>query len=256
VHLALAILSFLLIIPIAPFVHKLHHYVAVCLVLVLLGTGIYNLVAFPFSTTSPLKVFFYQSVDLETGANAVNVTGLAGYVDKHIIPGLPSARGQAIVCSDSTQRPGLRTCQWEGLTPAVVPNKTNDWLSSSASLSAPGTALIKVKGINTRSCKIYFDHPVSIRVENSTGDVQNDYPFPSDGITELHLWSRTWNKEFEVSATWKGQKSLTGRVSCGWAETSEGRIPAFTEVVGFLPAWALVTKASDALVEGMRSFSV
>ena len=253
----LALLSFLCVFPIAPFAHKLHHYVAVGFLLLFLGTSIYNLVAFPFSTGSPLKVFFYQSINLDTGSNVVNLTGLPGYIDKHIIPSLPSAFGKSIECSDSGQRQGLRTCQWEGLTPVVVTKKASDWLSFNTSLTAPGTALIKLKGVNTRSCKVYFDEPVlSVHVEDSTGEVQSDYPFPPEGITELRLWSRTWNKEFTFTVTWKEQNPLTGRVSCGWAETFEDRIPAFTEVVGYLPDWALVTKANDALVEGMRNFTV
>ena len=243
--------------PIAPFAHQVHRYVGMSSLLLLLATGIYSLVAFPFSTVSPLKVFFYQSINLDTGSNLVNLTGAPGYIDKHIIPSLPSSWGQSISCSDAVQRPGLRTCQWEGFPPAVVPNKTSDWLSFNATLAAPGMALIKIKGMNTRSCKIHFDHPVtSISVKNSTGEVQSDYPFPSEGITELRLWSRTWGKEFSVATVWEGRDTLTGRVSCGWAETLEGRIPAFTEVLGFLPDWTLVTKASDALVEGIREFSI
>ena len=243
--------------PIAPFIHKVHRYLVVGFFLLLLGTGIYNLVAFPFSTASPLKVFFYQSVNLDTGSNLVNLTGVSDYIDGHIVPSLPSSWGQSIICSDAVQRPGLRTCQWEGLAPAVAPNKTSDWLTFNATLAAPWTALIKVKGVNTRSCKIYFDHPVtSIRVENSTGEVQSDYLFPTKGITELRLWSRTWEKTFAVTAMWTGPDTLTGRVSCGWAEILEGRIPAYTEVLGFLPHWALVTKATDALVEGIKDFSI
>jgi len=255
VYLALGLTSFFSILPLAPFIHKLHRYVAGGLLIILVGTSLYNLVAFPFSTASPLKVFFYQTVDLDKGTNAVNLTGL-GYLDTHIIPELPSTWNQKIKCSDSESRVGLRTCQWAGLSPAVVPN-TTDWLAVNASLVGPGSALIRLKGKNTRSCRIYFEGPVtSIRVENSTGEVQSDYPLPVDGITQLRLWSRTWDREFVVTAGWQGKKSLQGRVACGWAESLEGRIPAFSEVVGFLPQWAHVTKADDALVEATRKFSV
>ncbi|KAF8578706.1 Zn-dependent exopeptidase [Ramaria rubella] len=257
VYLALAFLSFLLVFPVAPFAHKLHRYVAIVLLLLLLGTGVYNLVAFPFSTASPLTVFFSQTIDLDSGTNGVNLTGLAKYVDERIIPNLPSAWNQSVQCSDNARQRGLRTCQWAGLTPAVVPDTVSDWLSFNATLIAPGTALITIKGVNTRFCKVYFDHPVtSIRVDNSTGKVQNDYPFPPEGISELRLWSRTWDRTFNVTAVWQGQKTLTGKVACGWAESLEGRIPAFAEVIGFLPDWAEVRKDSDALVEATRKFSV
>lgn len=255
-YLALALASILLVLPLSPFAHKLHRYLGVGLVLILIGTGLYNFVAFPFSTASPLKVFFYQNIDLDTGINLVNISGVPQYIDQRIVPGLPSTWNQTVHCSDMAQRRGLRSCQWKGLAPAVVPNQS-DWLTFNASLAAPGSALISVKGRNTRACHIYFDHPVtSIHVENSTGEVQKDYPLPSKGLTELRLWSRTWDREFIVTVGWQGEETLEGRVSCGWAESLEGRIPAFAEVIGFLPAWATVTKANEALVEATRKFSV
>jgi hypothetical protein len=114
---------------------------------------------------------------------------------------------------------------------------------------------------------------------------------PPNGIPELRLWSRTWGRTFMVDVEWgeETQKTLTvsstdggeglgeaepepepkglsGRVACEWAEYESGRvgdesgeggsIPAFEEVLAFLPLWAVVTKADDGLVEAWQEFKV
>ncbi|KAF8520457.1 Zn-dependent exopeptidase [Hysterangium stoloniferum] len=255
VYGAMALLSFLIVLPLSPFIHKLHRYVSVGFLSILIITGIYCLVAFPFSQTSPLKVKFSQVVDLDNGSNVVNLDGLAGYMKESIVSSFPSTWNQKVNCTDV---PGsLQRCQWSGLSPSVVPHNSEDWLSFNATLAGPGAALIKIKGENTRSCRIYFDHPVNtIRIEDTSGEVQTDYPFPREGIKRLNLWSRKWGKEFVVTATWSGSQSLSGRVSCGWAEITEGRIPAFAEILAFLPNWVGATKSNDALVEAFKVFSV
>jgi len=218
-------------------------------------TSAYNLLAFPFSSSSPLKLFFIQTIDLDNGTNTVSLSGLPDYLLNPIILSIPSTEDHGVLCTSEGRRSGLGTCEWEGLSPSILPNQTQDWLSFEANLVAPGTALIKVKGQNTRTCRIYFDKPVkSIRLENSTGEVQSLYPFPKDGIKQLELFSRTWNKEFVVTANWVGEQNLTGKVGCGWAEGTG--MAALDEVRGFLPTWAIVTKQDDALVEAVKSFSV
>ncbi|KIJ55609.1 hypothetical protein M422DRAFT_151554 [Sphaerobolus stellatus SS14] len=255
VYLALAVLGFFVVLPLAPFAHKIHRYVSYTLVVVLVITGAYNLLAFPFSHNSPLKVFFKQTINLDDGTNAVSLTGVSGYINNRILPNLPSTVDQTPNCSASNIRLGLMTCEWEGLAPSILPDNSKDYISFNASLAAPGTALIKLQGRNTRGCRIYFDRPVStVRLENSTGAVQKLYPFPQDGINLLKLWSREWDKEFVVTANWIGGQNLTGKVACGWAEG--GGMSALDEVSGFLPAWAIVSKFDDALVEAIHTFSV
>ena len=69
------------------------------------------------------------------------------------------------------------------------------------------------------------------------------------------LWSREWERTFEVSLVWKeGDKPLSGRAACEWAEAAG--IAALEEVVSFLPRWALVTKRTDGLLEGWKSFEI
>lgn len=102
--------------------------------------------------------------------------------------------------------------------------------------------------------------------------MQAGYEIGKAGLLEVRLWSRTWGRKFVVDVEWEGDSGggegmgLTGRVACEWAEYESGRvgdesgeggkIPALEEVLGFLPMWAVVTKADDGLVEVWQEFGV
>ena len=160
----------------------------------------------------------------------------------------------------------------------------------------PTTGRIRVTGANTRACRIYFDSArvTKFHVHGASDvDLQPGYPMPSGGIPELRLWSRTWGRTFAVDVEWEEEekkktipslssddggeglgepegdpepKGLSGRVACEWAEYESGRvgdeseeggsIPALEEVLGFLPLWAVVTKADDGLVEAWQEFKM
>jgi hypothetical protein len=157
------------------------------------------------------------------------------------------------------------------------------------------TARFHVRGRNTRSCRLYFDsHPIfrydvpasdgSDPSSNGKG-MQKGYEMPASGIKEVRLWSRTWENEFVVDVDWSkstgeaDESRLEGRIACEWSEyesamvdngllekrpPSEGedaddcraKIPAFEEVLHFLPHWAVVSKAADGLVEAWAPFVV
>ena len=89
-------------------------------------------------------------------------------------------------------------------------------------------------------------------VQGSSGHIQDLFPFNKDGVSEFRLWSRTWERTWEVSVGWDGEKEMRGRVACEWEE--QGGLPAFDEVLGFLPKWARVTKRTDGLLEGYKHF--
>ncbi|KAF9266917.1 hypothetical protein L218DRAFT_896149 [Marasmius fiardii PR-910] len=137
----------------------------------------------------------------------------------------------------------------------------------------PG-ARISVLGRNTRNCRVYFDQPVYKYRVVSEGHDNNwelqDGRIPEDaGVNEIRLWSRDWNKRLALDVVWKDgeeNKERTGRVACGWAEYKSGmaglpvqhsgtEIPAFEEVLAFLPRWAVVSKLTDGLVEVWEEFS-
>jgi len=185
----------------------------------------------------------------------VNLSAIPRYLERRIIPELPSA-GPSLTCNDEALRVGLRTCSWEGIEPRSVPGPPTEWLNVRAESELPGSGVVKFSGVDTRSCSIHFDYPVNhIHVANSSAEFQTLYPPPSD-LQDLHLWSREWDKEFAVSFDWEGETHISGRVACEWADKTSGRIPALDEVTNFLPIWSTVTKMSSGLVVVSKRFSI
>lgn len=271
VYLFIAVLSVLLMAPLAPFVHRSTFHVPTFLFLVCVGTLIYNMVAFPFSTQNRLKVYFVQQVNLDTGINHVSLTGLDKFV-RQIIHDIPSAAGLELDCvsPEYAARAGLTTCAWNGLAPRVVksvpesvpPEKGyEDWLSFNISRAeGKNEAVFSIVGRSTRACRVFFDSPVSdIRVKDGADD-ERFRRVGDDGTKELRLWSREWERPWVVNVTWGGQEEevgLDGRVVCLWSDDNEfGVIPALDEIRRFMPNWAVVSKLSDGLVEGSKVFHV
>ena len=257
---------------------------------------------FPLSSAAPLKVFFQQNIEIDLGLDILHsdgnntasgspkmITSLTGHPlylpNSAIISNLPSA--QRVNCDLHRTRGGLMRCEWDsgaGMRP--VPghwdgwnNKDNsktEYFDASVSLIGPSSARIRVKGRNTRSCRIYFDNqPISEYVVRSSDGVggekgmQYGYEVGKGGITVLILWSRTWDREFVVDVKFgTADGRLQGRVGCEWAEYESaaidhgsgggvsGKIPAFEEVLMYLPEWAVSTKQDDGLVEVLARFSV
>jgi len=140
------------------------------------------------------------------------------------------------------------------------------------------SALLRVKGTNTRTCKVFFDSWNITRFEvYPDGDSPREgmrllpgYEMPVEGFSSIAMSSRTWDKEFVVEVGWDidvagGDEKLKGRVACEWAEyesatiggvSSGGKIPALEEALTFLPRWAVVSKTNDGLVEAWGDFVV
>ncbi|KAG9008291.1 hypothetical protein FRB94_013453 [Tulasnella sp. JGI-2019a] len=298
VYVATAFFSVLIVLPLAPFIHKIQKLVPVALVLILIINVGYTMLTFPFSPAAPLKVYFQQTLDLDRGSlgenNTVTLVGVKEYLRDYVVPSIPSGwdaarRGNGTVnCGSAGERKaGLVACSFEGLKPRVSPamNKnltilkrgagkendvkspstppnphTKELLSFSTTRIDASTGRITIKGANARACRIYFDRPVtSVRVDGGNKKMQNGYAMPPDGVNEVRLWSRTWNRTFDVEVGWEGKvmsETVSGRVACEWAEMREERIPALDEIVSFLPTWAVVSKLNDGLVEGIRKFEM
>ncbi|KAF2652811.1 putative zinc metalloprotease [Lophiostoma macrostomum CBS 122681] len=270
IYLAFAALTTLVLAPAGPFIHRFTYHVPTFLFFVCVGTVIYNLVAFPFSRDNRLKVYFIQQVDLDTGANAVSLTGLNGYVQK-VIAEIPSAQGKNINCStpEVASRARLTKCAWPGSTPRVVPqmtrysNKTylDTWLDYGIVKGAQANnATIRVLGQNTRGCRILFDTPIAdLAVDGGVSDPRFNAT-GQRGTREVRLWHREWSQPWNVSVAWhrdNRNSTLSGRVVCLWSDAnSAGTIPAFDEVLHYLPKWAVVSKYGDGLVEGSKRFKV
>lgn len=238
-------------------------------VLTILGCLIYNLVAFPFSREARLKYYFVQQMDLNSGVNNVTLLGVDGFL-QDVIEEFPSAAGQPLRCGEASfpTRIGLAECSWHGLPPNVVPRNYNglpsntthkDWLRFNVTKSG-NTASFSLQGRNTKICRLYFDEPVSnVAVEGGASGDDRQPDVAEGGSNQVNLFSRTWDKTFNVNVTWEDAKAKgqTGRVSCLWSDANQpGTIPAFDEVRRFEPVWSAVTKQDDGLFEGWKAFSI
>lgn len=273
VHIAIAIFSILLLAPLGPFLHRYSYHIPTFLLCAFVGTLVYNLLAFPFSTNNRLKLFFVQHVDLDTGINEVSLTGVgAPYMDE-IIANLPSASDQSVTCGKSS-RPGLVKCGWNGLPPQVVPNTHPevppefgyaDWLYFNVTREeGRNEASFHLYGQNTRACRILFNSPISNFHVNGSSENRR-YPKVSDaGSKEIRLWRRTWEKPWDVSVQWDvgegrqaGEDGMDGKVVCLWSDHNAlGVIPALDEIQRFAPDWVIITKLDDGLVQGSKAFMI
>ena len=309
VYGALAVLSTLIILPVAPFAHKIHGRFNFLVIVIFIATTLYCFFTHPFTQVAPTKVRFIQQVHLGTQSihplteqssnpglihtpgpqyknevlsTTTSLIGLPKYVEK-VVSELPSSRGQDVKCETTPM--GLTNCTWlvdEEWVPSPG-GESSDWVTGDIKRVHGKTsrATINVRGSNTRGCRIYFDQPIyQYRVRALDGDrwdgsQQDGYEVPPEGTTTLLLWSRTWDRNFEVEVTLGPEgvdpaPPLSGKLACEYSEyvsgiagaggagklESVGRIPAYEEVLRFLPKWAVVTKATDGLVEVWRSFSL
>ncbi|KAJ7161515.1 hypothetical protein C8R43DRAFT_337223 [Mycena crocata] len=282
VYIVVSILVFMMVLPVVPFTFKIHSAVASLFIIVfILSTG-YNLLAFPFSQEEPLKVFFIQKVALgnissphtEIAHATTTLTGLPYYMKDLILPKIPSTIGQNIVCADLPLRVGLQTCGWEStLLPSpgaylgsAASVGADHWLKANVTRLGPNSARFVVAAANSRGCKLNFDNKriKSHHVHGSEPGMLTPFSGGSEGISQLILYSRTWDRTFTVDIDWEGDAVLEGRIACEWAEyesgsvgvDTTGKIPALEEVLTFLPRWTAVTKQADGLVEAWASFSI
>lgn len=276
-YIGIAVLSVLLFAPLGPFLHRYTYHIPLFLVLVFAGTTIYNLTAFPFSANNRLKLYFVQEVDLDSGINRVSLTGIdpkTGPFLKDAIASLPSSAGQTPSCTPSKRRRDLTECSWHGLPPRVVPNTHPDvppeigyadWLTFNATRAPDGatSARFQVSGLETRACKILFNRPISDFTVAGADEHSRFRKVSEHGATELRWWTRTWEKELDVTVRWDagdgGEEGdgLDGRVVCLWSDANEsGVIPALDEARRFAPTWVAISNAGQGLVEGSKAFLV
>lgn len=294
-------------VPLAPFSLKIHRGIGFLLSFVFAVSVVYCLLAFPFDQASPLKVFFQQrivfqdsitsanaflglntTIELQSPAVVTSLSGSKNYLAK-ILSKLPSSQGKSIIVVDNSLRQGTSTFSWTSqlipspggrkLDDPIVPHgnisfNAGEWLRASAEKTGDGSARIFLRGRNTRSCRVYIEKRRITRwfVRGSDGRVQERFGVSKDGVSELRLWSRTWDREFVVDIEWEGGSAegagLGGAVACEWSEYESAnvdngsmrnaedvaKIPAYEEVLSFLPEWAVASKAGDGLVEVVKGF--
>lgn len=292
VYLITAGLTALVFAPTLPFIHRYTYHLPIFLLLVLVGTMIYNLVAFPFADSNRLKLFFLQEVDLDNGVSTASLTGISPFVN-NVVYGLPTAAGQEETCKWTKRgKNEVLRCSWAAPLPRVIPNTelqsfandnsespaeatelSLDWITFSISHPKMGSssARFEVSGENTKACRIDLDS-YSIKNFSVTGSSAPDRRFldPSpEGLNQIRLWSRTWDNSWTVDIDFAERDSskadgaedaddpITGRITCLWSDNNQiGLIPALDEVRQFSPAWVAVTKFSDGLIEGSRKFEI
>ncbi|KAK5110074.1 hypothetical protein LTR62_006319 [Meristemomyces frigidus] len=283
VYLIMAGVTVLLLLPLTPFLHRFSYQIPTLLFFVFIGCLVANLLADPFTRDARMKYYFLQQVDLATGENKVELTGLDGYI-QDIVSDLPSAAGRSVECGDAGARRGLTSCSWAGVAPRVVNeeagkglvapyrNRTQGpvlpWLDLNIS-SSGASALFSLQGKKTKQCQLHFDSPVSsVHLAETVLD-PHARVVGENGSSQVRLFSRTWDKRFAVNVTWdedekeslvvekkKGRKGQSGKVVCLWSESDAGQIPALDELRRFEPVWGAVSKAGDGLVEGWMAWEI
>ncbi|KAJ7481173.1 putative zinc metalloprotease [Mycena galericulata] len=252
VYAAISILVFMIVLPVVPFTFKVHSSVASVFIVVFLLSIVSNLVTFPFSQEEPVKVYFRQTVDL----------------------GNLSSPHNEITYATTSLNLGLETCRWNSTllpSPGAYAGAANTagadaWLKASVTRLANNSARFIVTATNTRGCALYFDNqPVKRHwVHGSEPGMLPQFSGSPEGIGELRLWSRTWDRTFTVDTEWEGDSVLEGRIACEWAEYESGtvgldstaKIPALEEVVTFLPRWVAVSPGGAGLVAAWVSFAI
>ena len=260
VYLFMAVFTILLFSPVIPFIHRFTWHVPMFLLLVLIGTLIYNLIAFPFSSQNRLKIFFQQSIDLDTGLNNVIFAGVDPYV-RDAVAYIPSAAGVYLEHSKVQRAGDVAQYSWPGIAPNVEAGKYKSWLTyNMTSLSAMSARFEVTSGMNSRACKLVFplSHPIkSVSVKGASEPDERFPAIPNKGSREVRLWSRTWNRTWTADIGWSGKGGFDGKVVCLWSDVNQvGVIPAYDEAMHYVPEWVAITKAGDGLVEGWKQFVV
>ncbi|KAI9817646.1 MAG: hypothetical protein M1832_004650 [Thelocarpon impressellum] len=271
IYLAIAGATIFLLLPLLPFLARVTTHLPLVLFLVFLGSLVYNLAAFPFSADSRYKVYFLQTVDLDSGLNRVQLTGIEQYV-RQILEAVPSASGKPIGCApDSLRSSRLVTCSWSGIPPRVVPHTPSgvppevgygNWLHYNVTRKGESSAIFHVSGHNTRAAKILFERPITEFSVDGAGASPLYEAVPSEGGSkEIRLWRREWEKPWDVHVKWNVTEDsgagMDGKVVGIWSDANEkGSVGALDELRQYAPAWVAVTKQADGLVEGVKAFMV
>lgn len=277
VYVLVSITTLLITLPLAPYAHRLPIFFYIGMLLVGVLSVLYCLASSPFSADAPFKARFFQTVDLENGNNTVKLQGLPGPLSQIIddIPSAVNAPSDRGVRWTASGIPRFRTVEWEGLSPKISDAPMKEWLSLNTSSIGPETARIRLSGVDTKACQLYFDNQGQTEVkrvrlggDNGQWVDVGEWDRPLAGFA---LWSRDWNKTWVVDVEWARPPelglfalqpnstratSLSGRAACSWADRTAGKIPAMDELYVFMPSWATPTVGKGALVEGFKAFEV
>ena len=219
-------------------------------------------------TTSEAEHFQVNPTSGSEARAFTYLIGASSYIDTMILPMLPSvreavARGGGVQRVNDERREALIRYGWpveENMLPIpgggegwdgddesavevigtaradegemmaqTLVLRNNPWLKSSLTRRRSDAVRIKLKGKNTRSCKLYFDGGDDVakvkawRVLGGSEDNREDGK--SVDVSLVQLWSRTWDREFVLDVDLDDTgKNLTGKVACEWAEYESGSV--------------------------------
>lgn len=201
--LAFGVITIFLLLPLTPFIHRVTHHIPLFLLLVFVGSLIYNLTAFPFSIESRFKFFFQQVVDLDAGTDVIQLYGLEDFLQP-VIASLPSAAGQKIKCDDDGIKLGLQRCEYDAssLTPNLVEGKDLDELIT---VTVPqstdsSTAYLTVDALDTRTCTLDLSQPIhGFTVDGASKRDERLGSVPEHGFKNIDLWRRTWDGPWNIT---------------------------------------------------------
>jgi len=224
-YLVVSAFSILLLLPITPFIHRVTRHLPLFLLAIFAGTLVYSLAAFPFSSSSPYKIYFRQVIDVDSRNSTVILTGYEEFA-RMIIADLPSASGKHIACLPSSGRQsGLVDCSFDGtdvapnpggdVKPGVPPQTGYDRLVniSAERLGLANRATIRLDGMNTKSCTLEFNTPVKrVGVRGADGpDARLDPRGFGEDIAEFALWRNDWGTPWVVDVEWEdGEEDVVG----------------------------------------------
>ncbi|KAF5497001.1 Vacuolar membrane protease [Colletotrichum siamense] len=216
-YLILALFSVFILLPVIPFIHRVTYHLPVLLVFIFVITLVYNLVAFPFSSESRLKVRFQQLVDLQEESSIVRITGIEKHVQE-MIKELPSAVGQDIQCrrpSGLDPRLGTYECRYDAgaLLPKITGSLFNDLAKNkyadlinfnvSRSKSSNYKATIDIDAKRSKNCVLSFDDEVSDWHVHGNAGTESILGKPEGSpVTNIVLWRRDWSKPWTVDLEW------------------------------------------------------
>lgn len=199
----LVIFSVLLGVFIMPFIHKLNFItVQITLILCLFGT-IKSYVSPSYTESTPMKLRYVKTFDVNSNNSVSNVYGRQGYIP-HILEEVPNISAKEITC-DKFNLSGTETCLYEGNRPwllsgtledndymnylnvTILSNTNNDFDASLESKDkfTPLEGIIEIDVRGTRQCYVTFNttNPkfkapvkmVTLYEEGNTVEINNDY---------------------------------------------------------------------------------
>ncbi|CAG8604049.1 3297_t:CDS:2 [Acaulospora colombiana] len=255
----------LTLLPITPFAHKLHPSVFAALLLLGIATTAYSSLEFPFTPENSFKTLYWQSADLNAGNSTITLLGVRPYLQR-VLKQVGSIDYDKVEWRKANIS-GLAEAKFTGLVPRSVPDeKMSNWVNVTLERSSPSSVLLRISGVDTRACRLYFDGGYNVSQVVVRGQNTDGYDLPSSfPIKTVNLWSRSWSRTWEVdielaalgsSETPSNANVLTGRASCVWSDRAKGKVPALDDLYVRFPTWATMTAWRGGLVEGWKSFSI